>query len=186
MENLKILRYIVFTILFSCTLSSKRSRCFVISAYDSGIHGYVTFNQENENSPLIFDTTIFGTDEITDFKIHKNEMAYKNNCSVGEELFSISINDREKMKNSDEIVILEGEIKNASLFKNDLDNTSCVVYYKDSRKNRVHKQQDPKIERIGGCGKIQNHETVVIYTFGAIFWTVVSVFLIVYFSKNKL
>lgn len=186
MLNQNQIRFLLILSFLQLISSKKHAECFMKSSKQSGISGYIRFDQETRTSPVIFNTFIYGTDEIVGIKIHQNP-DYSNDCNnIGDPLYSLIFTNPEKLKTPSEIITLNGFINGLSLYEEDrFSNMSCSILYKSSRLNKIHNLYDHESIKIGSCGILQIYDYRICLTMGLILMFFIIILVIRYFKNNK-
>lgn len=179
-----------FLHIFAC--SQKTALCYLISGFDSGVSGYIYFNQHSKDSKLTFKTEIYGTDQIEDFGIYFHNQNYKETCTSFRDAqlkYAPVFNNKADLFSINETIVAEGEIPEASLFSSSefsFYDSVCYLGIKHSRKNRARGIIDEDSYKIGGCGKMQYYDSFVGFAFGLGLTVVGLIFIVVYFTVNKI
>lgn len=172
-------------------LSQKTALCYIISGFDSGVSGYIYFNQQSKESKLTFKTEIYGTDKIEDFGLYIHNKDFDESCSNfpnAQLKYTPIFNNKSDLQSINETIIAEGEIPEASLFsfESSFYDTVCYLGIKHSRKNRARGILDEESYKVGGCGKMQYYDSFVGFAFGLGLTFVGLLFIVVYFLVNKI
>jgi Cu-Zn family superoxide dismutase len=65
-----LIKYLISTLLLPY-IFTKQARCYMIPDNESGLSGFVTFTQDNQNNPVNIDLNVYGTTKIHGFHIHE-------------------------------------------------------------------------------------------------------------------
>lgn len=186
---MKALSLIMILVFFLYHIQAKKSAiCYLISAFDSGVSGYIFLYQDTEDSKVYFRTEIYGTDQIEDFNFYKQN-DFDDSCSnfdSAEVKYAPLFYNRTDLYSPSESILTEGELPLASLFEDNFYENYCYVGYKRSRKNRLIGIKDEVSYKIGGCGKVQHYDDYVGTTSGIVISIIGLISIVIYFAINKI